>query len=1115
MISSILLSNLHCASCVRTIEGALFSLSPPPIKVDVSIVSHSVTVDHPLALSIDVLLHTLDDAGFDIARDTVQPTNQARLSGVTTFLTGKRNKHFQQCSLCQEEASTSPPNATSKYLWQNAGSQSTATRDNSLANDAPYKESQESPEILFAALAPNLDDTPHRITLSVGGMTCSSCTATITEMVSQLPGVFEVVVNLLSNSATVIVEKKHLISSVTETIDDCGFEAELITAEPLIASPSEVTATGPRTISIHVDGMFCQHCPGKIMDALGKLQPQLSVTKPFVDHTDPVIEISYEPAPPNFTIRTIISSIVDADPASFKASLYRPPTLEQRTRSMQLREQRTLLKRLLFTFIVAIPTFIIGVVYMSLVPSGNATRDYLMEPMWNGNASRIQWSLFFLATPVMFYGAALFHRRSIKEIGALWRKGSTTPIIKRFTKFGSMNLLVSTGISVAYFASVALLALAASQRPPENGMGDTTTYFDSVVLLTMFLLCGRYLEAYSKARTADAITALGSLRPAEALLVTPRTASDVPPSERNGVINADLEKGNILADNGNLAAGPGLKVEKISVDLLEVGDIVRVLNGATPPSDGTIVSGAETSFDESSLTGEAKLIKKKVGDQVFLGTINKAKAVEIRVDAIGGVTMLDHIVQIVREGQTRRAPIERVADAVTGIFVPIVTLLAIITWVVWLALGFGGGIPRDYLDIEVGGWVVWSLEFAIAVFVVACPCGIGLAAPTALLVGSGLAAKHGILARGGGEAFQEMAQLDVVVFDKTGTLTEGGQPQVSDFEITSTSKLTRETILGIAAELESASSHPLATAIKQFSDKHGADQLNAIAFDEVAGRGLKAHFDSLGCTAIIGNEPWMMEHGAIVDGKAASILEKWKTEAKSVILLSVSDGATGVCSVVAIFAVTDPTRPEAPGVIRLLHEKGIGTWMISGDNEVTAKAVAKVVGIPEMNVIAGVLPHQKAEKIEWLQNNGTKRPPSRWQRLFGKNRLNKRCVVAMVGDGINDAPALAASDIGIAIGSGSDVAISSASFILLSSNLKSLLTLSDLSRKVLNRVRQNFVWAFMYNIIAVPIAAGVIYPAGHSRLAPVWASLAMALSSVSVISSSLLLKLYREPKVEA
>lgn len=242
------------------------------------------------------------------------------------------------------------------------------------------------------------------------------------------------------------------------------------------------------------------------MDALRGLFPTVAVVKPCTNHTDPLIELSYEPTPPDFTIRTIISRIVSADSA-FTVSPYHPPTLEQRTRTMQLRERTTLLNRLIFTFIIAIPAFIIGVVYMSLVSSENKLKHYLMGPMWNGNASRIQWSMFFLATPVMFYGAALFHRRSIKEITATWRKGSPTPIMTRFTRFGSMNLLVivhlspqellthsssqvSTGVSVAYFASLALLALAASQPPASNGIGDTTTYFDSVVFLTLFLLCG-------------------------------------------------------------------------------------------------------------------------------------------------------------------------------------------------------------------------------------------------------------------------------------------------------------------------------------------------------------------------------------------------------------------------------------------------------------------------------------------------------------------------------------------------------------------------------------------------------------------------------------------------
>ncbi|KAI0650300.1 heavy metal translocatin [Trametes meyenii] len=978
---------------------------------------------------------------------------------------------------------------------------------------------------------------PQRVELSVDGMTCASCSNTITTLLSDIPGVTEAVVNLLGKSASAIVENPDLAPKLVEAINDAGYEAELVNIQPLdmldVNSQDEV---GPRTVSLRVDGMFCAHCPGKVMAALKTFGDDLAISKLLTSYTDPVITLTYTPSPPLFTVRTIILAIEGAgEPATpFTASIHRPPSLEDRARYMQRREQKSLLMRLLFSVVVAIPTFVIGIVYMSLVPSSNSTRMWFEEPMWAGNASRAEWALFILATPVMFYSAGTYHRRSLREIYALWRRGSRVPVWKRFVRFGSMNLLVSTGVSVAYFASIALLALAASQTRSSSGMGDTTTYFDSVVFLTMFLLMGRFLEAFSKGRTADAITALGKLRPTSALLVAPASVQGMPELSRSTTSQTvagpahcdDVEKGDSSAEERNLPSKPGTKVERINAELLEVGDVVRVLNGASPPADGTVVSGDGGAFDESSLTGESRLVKKQVGDKVFLGTINKAGVVDVRVDEIGGQTMLDHVVKVVREGQTRRAPIERLADLLTGYFVPVVTLLAIVTWVVWLGLGLGGALPDDYLDIEVGGWAVWSLEFAIAVFVVACPCGIGLAAPTALLVGSGLAAKYGILARGGGEAFQEAAQLDIIVFDKTGTLTEGGDPKVTNTEVIPLDVgglcLSKEDILGVALEIESASSHPLASAIRAYCEDGGASDLSASAVEETPGRGLKGTFENLKCTAIIGNEAWMEEHSCPIDGRIAGLLHTWKSEGKSVVLLAARPvGESGdvasvsAFAVVAVFAVADPIRPEAKEVLARLQAKGLGTWMISGDNAMTAKAVAKSVGIPETNVIAEVLPHQKAEKIQWLQQVGVKRPQRGLARLFGRHRLNERCIVAMVGDGINDAPALTAADVGIAIGSGSDVAISSASFILVSSNLQSLLTLSDLARTVFNRVKFNFFWASVYNIIALPISAGVIYPAGHARLAPVWASLAMALSSVSVVCSSLLLRLYREPKISS
>ncbi|KAG1833117.1 heavy metal translocatin [Suillus variegatus] len=1003
-ITTISVSNLHCNSCERIINKVLFSLSPPPTRVDVSIVHQSVTVEHALATSRQTIRFMLEDAGFDV-QDPDSSSSKHTLSQATremdTILFGKRQKHMQHCLLCQEAAVISFNDTVSPVLQGNTA----------------FPMNCSTPEALERSPSPlrkvGVDDVAHLVTLSVGGMTCSSCSGTITEIVSQLPGISEVVVSLLNNSATVVVARKDLVGSI----------------EPLIplTSTNNSTKTGPRILSLRIDGMYCQHCPIKIMTALEKLQPDITIIKPLANHLDSVIEVSYMPSPPDFTIRSITSTIVSVEPTN-----------------------ESLLQRLFFTFIITIPTFIIGVVYMSLLPADNLTKLYLMQPMWNGNASAIEWALFFLATPVYFYGAGTFHQ----------------------SEFGSMNLLVSTGVTVAYLSSIVVLGLAATQPPSSDGTGQETTYFDYVVFLTMFLLAGRYLEAYSKARTADAITALGSFRPAEALILYSMLCLCFYCPHAH--------------DNDSLVASPGFKFEKVLVDLLEVGDVVRVQNGATPPSDGTIVSGPETSFDESFLTGEAQLIKKNIGDKVLLGTINKSRAVDVRVDAVDGATLLDQIVQIVREGQTHRAPIECIADHITGVFVPIITLLAIVTWLIWLTLGVSGAIPKSYLDTSQGGWIIWSLEFAIAVFVVACPCGIGLAAPTALLVGSGLAAKYGILARGGGEAFQDMAQLDVVVFDKTGTLTEGGEPRVSDAEIL-LSSVPEKTLFGIAAELESASSHPLANAIRQYAGGHGAVSVVGNAFDEIAGKGVKADFKEMRRKAIVGNEALMQDHDVLLSPDVLQVLDRWKSEAKSIVLLAVTVADfDNEFVVAAIFAVSDPIRREATGVIRHLQEQGIGTWMLSGDNETTAKAVAKSVGIPEMNVIAGVLPQQKAENIEWLQHNGAKRPSSRWRRMLGRSTSNERCVVAMVGDGINDAP----------VSTGCDIALSSASFILLHSNLKTLLTLSDLSRKVFNRVKINFMWAFMYNLIAVPIAAGVIYPVGRARLAPVWASLAMALSYV-------------------
>ena len=918
-----------------------------------------------------------------------------------------------------------------------------------------------------------------RASYSVGGMTCSSCIGAIQGALKNFVWIKRVDINLLSNSATVIFEGRDNLPEIAGVIEDIGYEATLNDVNELDRTPH---SNRRREVSIHVSGMYCDNCPPRIIGYLKQCAGEVTVHE-LLSLTNPILKVSYMPNAPSFTIRHIIASISTAD-GNLEATIHHPLTLEERSQKINAREQRRLLLRTALSIAVAIPTFLITIVFMSLVPSDNRLRQFFMQPMWSGDVRRGDWASFLMACPVYFFAADIFHRRALKEIFALWKPGSTTPLLQRFYRFGSMNMLMSLGTSIAFFSSVSELAMAATQSPTLAANSNRANYFDSVVFLSMFLLIGKLIEAYSRAKTGDAVTMLTKLQPKEATLVH---------------------------------ENPGEPATEISADLLETGDIVRVPRGGSPPCDGHVIEG-EASFDESSLTGESRPVKKSVGDEVFTGTINNGGPISIRASGTSGTSMLDQIVDVVREGQTRRAPVERIADLLTSYFVPFVTLIAISTWIVWLGLGLSGALPRDYLDVDRGGWPLWSLQFAIAVFVIACPCGIALAAPTALFVGGGLAAQNGILVKGGGEAFQKASGLDCVVFDKTGTLTEGGEPVITDHELVT--RADERLIRAMIMRLEENSSHPIAKAVVSFCESR--ETISAIMenMDEIAGKGMKGTFSATNQTMmiIIGNETLMTDYNVYIPNSTAETLDTWKAQGKSISLVAMKvasgDGSGSSLTVstswdlVMTFAVSDPLRQEACATIQALKKRGIDVWMISGDNPTTAAAVGTMVGIPGENIIANVLPRQKAEKIQYLQR--TLKKVSR--NAFGRANeyVGRRATIAMVGDGINDSPALTMADVGVAIGSGSDIAISSADFILVSSRLDSLLTLIDLSRIVFKRIKFNFAWALVYNLVALPVAAGVLYPVktsgGHIRLDPVWASLAMALSSVSVVCSSLLLR---------
>jgi Cu+-exporting ATPase len=1085
--TSFLLSNLHCPSCVSNIENALFALHPKPLSVSASIVSSWVTVRHDLSLSPITLRDALEDAGFEVINVTVDDSTQSELSldtngssrdiplgqGIFDHAVKRwsfkllrnpsnrqymrmRERHIEVCALCRTEE-------------LRAATEKKSPKDDAESNRAFVVVDKDEKEDLW------------RASLAVGGMTCASCVNTIKEELEGKEWIRKVDINLIMNSASIDIVGKDHANELVDMIEDMGFEAALDNVTPIqdmqtppLNGKGSNMEDGPpqaqrRTIQIKVTGMFCDRCPERIIRCLDTFETRGVQIEKALSVKDPILKISYTPHAPDFTIRHIMETLANVD-ITLVPSIYHPPSLEERSRILHAQERRAILNRVALCVFTAIPTFIIGIVYMSLISPANSGRVFLDGTMWAG-VSRAQWALFFMATPVYFLAADVFHRRTLKEIRSMWRRSSKTPILQRFYRFGSMDMLISLGTSIAYFSSVAQI-IASGVHPSDMASGNSF-YFDSVVFLTMFLLIGRLIEAFSKARTGDAVAMLGKLRPTEAILWDKETGSN----------------------------------HQVNVDLLEFGDVVRVLHGASPPNDGTVVQG-ETSFDESSLTGESKLVKKVIGDQVYSGTINKGSPISVEITGVSGTSMIDRIIEVVREGQTRHAPIERIADKLTGYFVPLVTLVAVSTWLIWLGLGLSGRLPNSYLDTSSGGWTAWSLQFAIAVFVVACPCGLGLAAPTALFVGGGLAAKHGILVKGGGEAFERASRLDCIVFDKTGTLTMGGEPVVTDHMLLP-GTVPEKIIFSMVRKLEENSSHPIAKAIVTFCQTQGKEAGEVQDVAEIAGKGLKGVYEAEeGNTiieVIIGNEPLMEDHLAEITHDTTAVLDAWKRQGKSVALVATRPKSTSEAwRISALFGISDEIRPEAAGVVRALQKRGTAVWMLSGDNYDSACAIGAQVGIARENIIAGVLPSQKADKIQYLQKSLRRRNRS------GKESSEGRALVAMVGDGINDSPALTAADVGIAIGSGSDIAISSASFVLVSSNLNALITLLDLSRIVFNRIKFNFGWALVYNLIGVPVAAGVLYPivsnGNHVRLDPVWASLAMALSSISVVCSSLALR---------
>ncbi|MST04281.1 MAG: copper-translocating P-type ATPase [Candidatus Pacebacteria bacterium] len=601
----------------------------------------------------------------------------------------------------------------------------------------------------------------------------------------------------------------------------------------------------------------------------------------------------------------------------------------------------------------------------------------------------------------------------------------------RFLRYGKANMdtLIGLGTSVAYLYSFIVTAFEETLQPFIN---VNNTYYDVTIVVITFITLGKYLESRAKIKTGDAIEKLLNLQAKTALVL------------RND------------------------KEQEISINEVVHGDLLIIKPGTRIPVDG-IISDGSSFVDEAMITGESMPVEKKIGDTVMAGTINTTGSFNFKATKVGKETLLSQIIKMVEDAQGSRAPIQALADKISSIFVPIVLVLSFITFGLWLFFG--------WKTLGISQSISYGLTAFVGILVIACPCALGLATPTAIIVGVGKGAKEGILIKDA-STLEKLHEVNTVVMDKTGTITKG-KPELTSIKNLSLqlgsgqAKLSDEEIISILVTLEKKSEHPIAHAISEYAKSKNIQSLNISDFEIIKGKGVKGIIDHTEYFA--GNTKLISDLKISLD---IAQIEKETSQGKTPIILATKNELLG------IIMVSDAIKPEAIEAVKNLHKLGIKVVMLTGDNKNTALSIGKEIGIDD--VMAEVLPDEKLNKIKELQSQGR--------------------IVAMAGDGINDAPALAQADVGIAMGTGTDVAIETAGITLLHGDISKLVKAIRLSKITMRGIKQNLFWAFIYNIVGIPIAAGLLYPVFGWLLSPVFAGLAMALSSVSVVGNSLRLK---------
>lgn len=903
--------------------------------------------------------------------------------------------------------------------------------------------------------------SPRSVLLDVSGMSCAkNCATKVQKALSEADGVISASVNFANKRASVQVDPTSALkdSDLVKIVKSAGakFDATVVTSAETLgekfnvngsvmnstssiyssssSSSSDETKRNDDEVSLSINdvggsdisevvllvgGMTCNSCANSVEGALKQAEGVISATVSFAT----------EKATVRFDkdligIRTLVETVEDIGyDASYVSGAEAQKALGDQRAKEITRYRNDFVVAVLFTF----PILLIMMVFGNIEPIESG----LMSQVFRG----VTWMALIvaiLATPVQFYSARRFHVDAWKGLK---------------NRMMGMSFLVSMGSNASYFYGLFSIIRGCVLNESSVSSPDM---FMTASMLVAFVILGKYLEAIAKGKTSEALSKLMDLQVKSASLL---------------ILSAD---------------GSKVVEEKIvPIDLVQRGDVLKVVRGSSVPADGVVVFG-EGRLNESMLTGESKTIKKLVGDKVLGATVNVEGLFHMRVTGVGNDTALSQIIRLVEDAQTSKAPIQAYADYIASIFVPSVLVLSFFTFLVWYVLCLTDVIPKSWIPSTDGSFV-FAFNFGIATLVVACPCALGLATPTAVMVGTGVGAEHGVLIKGG-EPLEAAHSIDTILFDKTGTLTVG-EPVVTDVVILS-KKLSAEELIVMAGSAELSSEHPLSKAIIDYA-KFISESLDQPAnFLGVSGRGISCQVGAH--NVVIGNKEWMLDNS--MERMDSIVLYQATLAFQNAGKTTIYMGVNGELS--AVFGVADAPRSEAIRTIKKLTQMGLDVWMVTGDNARTAITIADQLGIKRRNVMAEVIPSEKSSKVKKLQSQGR--------------------VVAMVGDGINDSPALAQANLGIAIGAGTEIAVETAGMVLMKSNLVDVITALDLSRTIFNRIRLNYVWALGYNCLLIPLAAGLLFPFGF-RIPPMFAGGAMAISSVSVVTSSLLLRYYTPP----